>query len=54
MGPAASWAEQVDAYKEAGADWIIVAIRAPFDPEAVARFADEVLPFDRASDTTSE
>ena len=54
VGPAASWAEQVDAYKEAGADWIIVAIRAPFDPEAVARFADEVLPVDRASDTTSE
>lgn len=36
--------DRVAGYVEAGADWIIVAARAPFDAEGIARFAEEVVP----------
>jgi len=36
--------DQVGAYRDAGAEWIIVALRAPFDTEGLDRFAEEILP----------
>jgi len=36
--------DRVGAYREAGADWLIVARRAPGDAEALDRFAGDVLP----------
>lgn len=36
--------DRVGQYGEAGADWVIVALRAPFDLEGLDRFATEVLP----------
>ncbi len=36
--------DRIGAYREAGADWLIVARRAPFDADALDRFASEVLP----------
>ena len=36
--------DQVAAYRDAGADWVIVALRAPFDTEGLDRFAEEILP----------
>jgi len=36
--------DQVAAYRDAGAETVIVALRAPFDDEGLDRFAEEVLP----------
>jgi F420-dependent oxidoreductase-like protein len=36
--------DRIGAYRDAGAEWIIVAMRAPFDTEGLERFATEVLP----------
>jgi probable F420-dependent oxidoreductase len=36
--------ERVAAYRDAGANWVNVALRAPFDGDALDRFAAEVLP----------
>lgn len=36
--------DQVAAYRDAGAEWVILALRAPFDTEGLDRFAEEVLP----------
>ena len=36
--------DRVGDYRDAGAEWLILAIRAPFDVEGLDRFAAEVLP----------
>lgn len=36
--------DKVGRYHEAGATWIILAVRAPFHPDDLARFATEVFP----------
>ncbi len=36
--------DRVGAYRDAGAEWVILAMRAPFDTEGLDRFATEVLP----------
>ena len=36
--------DRIGAYVEAGAEWIIVAMRAPFDMEGLHVFIDEVMP----------
>jgi len=36
--------DRIGAYRDAGAEWVIVAMRAPFDTEGLDRFATEVLP----------
>jgi F420-dependent oxidoreductase-like protein len=40
--------DKVGGYVEAGASWVILALRAPFDRDAMERFATEVLPAVRA------
>ncbi len=34
--------DRIGAYRDAGAEWLILAVRAPFDPEGLDRFAAEV------------
>jgi len=36
--------DRIGMYVEAGAEWIIVALRAPFDLEGLQIFIDEVMP----------
>jgi F420-dependent oxidoreductase-like protein len=36
--------DRIGEYAAAGAEWIIVALRAPFDPEDLDRFAEEIMP----------
>jgi alkanesulfonate monooxygenase SsuD/methylene tetrahydromethanopterin reductase-like flavin-dependent oxidoreductase (luciferase family) len=36
--------DKVGAYVDAGAEWVIVAMRAPFDRDGLERFASEVIP----------
>ena len=36
--------DRVAAYAEAGAEWVILAARAPFDVEGLHRFAEEIAP----------
>jgi F420-dependent oxidoreductase-like protein len=36
--------DRIGAYRDAGAEWVILAMRAPFDTEGLDRFATEVLP----------
>jgi F420-dependent oxidoreductase-like protein len=36
--------DRVGQYRDAGAEWLILAMRAPFDSEGLDRFAAEVLP----------
>ncbi|HSD10709.1 MAG TPA: hypothetical protein VLF14_06980 [Candidatus Binatia bacterium] len=36
--------DRVEEYRGAGADWVIVALRAPFDWESYELFIDRVLP----------
>ena len=36
--------DKVGGYVEAGASWVNIAMRAPFDPDALGRFASEVVP----------
>ena len=43
-GSSAEMVDRVGAYAEAGADWVILAMRAPFDRDGLERFAAEVLP----------
>ncbi|CAB4668517.1 unannotated protein [freshwater metagenome] len=44
MGSASEMLDQVGAYIESGAQQVNLAIRAPFDTEAIDWFAAEVLP----------
>jgi len=44
MGSPDEMAERVREYAAAGADWTIIALRAPFDVEALERFAADVIP----------
>jgi F420-dependent oxidoreductase-like protein len=43
-GSSAEMVDRVGEYAEAGADWVIVALRAPFDVDGLDRFATEVMP----------
>jgi alkanesulfonate monooxygenase SsuD/methylene tetrahydromethanopterin reductase-like flavin-dependent oxidoreductase (luciferase family) len=43
-GSVSEMVDRVGAYADAGADWVILAMRAPFDHEGLERFAAEVLP----------
>jgi alkanesulfonate monooxygenase SsuD/methylene tetrahydromethanopterin reductase-like flavin-dependent oxidoreductase (luciferase family) len=36
--------DKVGAYVDAGAEWVIVAMRAPFDRDGLEQFASEVIP----------
>ncbi len=36
--------DRVGAYRDAGAELVILALRAPFDPDAIDRFAAEIFP----------
>jgi F420-dependent oxidoreductase-like protein len=44
--------DRVGAYTSAGAQWVILAMRAPFDRDGLERFATEVLPAVGAATTT--
>jgi len=44
MGTTQEIVDRIGAYRDAGAEWVIVAIRAPFDVDGLDRFAGEVLP----------
>ena len=43
-GSTAEMTDRVGAYVDAGAEWVIIAMRAPFDVDGLERFATEVLP----------
>ena len=43
-GSAQEMVDRIGRYTEAGATWVILALRAPFHPDHLARFATEVLP----------
>ncbi|MCX7620826.1 MAG: TIGR03560 family F420-dependent LLM class oxidoreductase [Acidimicrobiales bacterium] len=43
MGSPQEMVDRIGAYTEAGASWVIVAVRAPFRVEALERFAAEVI-----------
>jgi F420-dependent oxidoreductase-like protein len=43
-GSVAEMVDRVGAYVGAGTDWVILAMRAPFDHDGLERFATEVLP----------
>jgi len=43
LGTPAMVCERVEAYARAGAEWVILALRAPFDWEGLALFIDEVM-----------
>ncbi|MEI7592025.1 MAG: LLM class flavin-dependent oxidoreductase [Actinomycetes bacterium] len=44
VGDTAAITDRVGHYVDAGADWIMLALRAPFDLDALERFATEVVP----------
>jgi F420-dependent oxidoreductase-like protein len=44
MGSVQQIVDRIGAYRDAGAEWVIVAMRAPFDVDGLDRFAAEVLP----------
>jgi len=44
VGTPAQVRERLGAYERAGAEWVILALRAPFDWEGLALFIDEVMP----------
>jgi alkanesulfonate monooxygenase SsuD/methylene tetrahydromethanopterin reductase-like flavin-dependent oxidoreductase (luciferase family) len=44
MGGPQEIVDRIGAYRDAGAEWLNVAIRAPFDVDGLDRFAAEVLP----------
>jgi alkanesulfonate monooxygenase SsuD/methylene tetrahydromethanopterin reductase-like flavin-dependent oxidoreductase (luciferase family) len=44
MGSTQEMIDQIGAYGNAGAEWIIIARRAPFDADSIDRFAADVLP----------
>ncbi len=43
-GSVAEMCDRVGAYREAGAEWLMLSLRSPFDIEGLDRFAAEVLP----------
>jgi F420-dependent oxidoreductase-like protein len=43
-GSVTEMVDRVGAYADAGADWVILAMRSPFDRDGLERFASEVLP----------
>lgn len=43
-GSVSEMVDRVGQYRDAGAEWLILAMRAPFDVEGLDRFAAEVLP----------
>jgi probable F420-dependent oxidoreductase len=43
-GEPAAVSERISRYVDAGAEWIILALRAPFDLDGLARFAQEIVP----------
>lgn len=43
-GSPARMVDAVGAYIEAGAEWVVLAMRAPFDLDGLATFAEEVVP----------
>ena len=43
-GSAQQMTDRIGEYADAGAEWVMVALRAPFDPTAIDRLAAEVLP----------
>ena len=44
MGSVQEVVDRIGAYREAGAEWLILAMRAPFDVDGLDRFAAEILP----------
>jgi alkanesulfonate monooxygenase SsuD/methylene tetrahydromethanopterin reductase-like flavin-dependent oxidoreductase (luciferase family) len=44
VGSANEVVDRIGEYVDAGAQWVILAMRAPFDVEGLDRFATEVLP----------
>jgi alkanesulfonate monooxygenase SsuD/methylene tetrahydromethanopterin reductase-like flavin-dependent oxidoreductase (luciferase family) len=44
MGSTQEMADQIGTYGDAGAEWVIIARRAPFDADSIDRFAADVLP----------
>ncbi len=44
MGSTQEMINQIGAYGDAGAEWVIIARRAPFDADSIDRFAADVLP----------
>lgn len=45
MGSPQQMVDHIGRYADAGADWVILALRAPFDLDELDRFAAEVQPF---------
>ena len=43
-GSAAAITDRIGDYVDAGAEWVILAMRSPFDVEGLDRFAEDVLP----------
>jgi alkanesulfonate monooxygenase SsuD/methylene tetrahydromethanopterin reductase-like flavin-dependent oxidoreductase (luciferase family) len=43
-GSSQEMVDRIGEYADAGADWVMVALRAPFDVDGLDRFAAEVLP----------
>jgi alkanesulfonate monooxygenase SsuD/methylene tetrahydromethanopterin reductase-like flavin-dependent oxidoreductase (luciferase family) len=44
MGSVQEVVDRIGEYTDAGAEWVILAMRAPFDVDGLDRFAAEVLP----------
>lgn len=44
QGSSAQIIDRVGQYQDAGADWVIIALRAPMEEEVLARFATDVIP----------
>ena len=44
MGSPQQMVDRIGEYADAGADWVILALRAPFDLDELDRFAADVLP----------
>jgi alkanesulfonate monooxygenase SsuD/methylene tetrahydromethanopterin reductase-like flavin-dependent oxidoreductase (luciferase family) len=44
MGSTQEMIDQIGAYGDGGAEWVIIARRAPFDADSIDRFAADVLP----------
>jgi len=43
-GSSAEMVDRLAEYADAGADWVMIAMRAPFDVDGIERFAAEVMP----------
>ncbi len=48
IGTPAQVIERLETYRQAGAEWVIVALRPPFDREGLQLFVEEVMPAFRA------